>query len=266
MEGHRGRRRIIILGSGNVASSLAPALDAVADVVQVYSRDIDHARALAATLREASPITSFADIDLSADIAIIAVADDAVAEIGRALEGFEGIVAHTSGSVPMEALSPATRRGVFYPLQTFSRSRRIDFKGVSLFIEGDSEATTDELTALATEVSTKVFKADSQVRAALHVPAVFACNFANYMWDVADNLLKPGGFDIRVFEPLLEETLRKALTLGPHQAQTGPAMRLDFNVIRDHVSKLPPDLAELYTTLTNQIIHSHFKNSDYEQN
>ncbi len=255
MEGQR--RRISIVGAGNVAWNMAQALDTYVDIVQIYSRNIDNARALASRLRMAVAIDSLHDVDTEVDVVIISVADDAVADVANALPKGRAVLAHTSGSVPMEAI-PGPHNGVFYALQTFSKGKSVDFEEIPFFIEASDSTDYKVLADLASLLSSKVYNADSRHRAALHVAAVFACNFVNSLWNDADCLLRPYGYDISVFAPLLRETLTKAIELGPYAAQTGPAMRLDNKVIACHKSELEPDLREIYDILTQRIIKAHF--------
>lgn len=253
--------RIVILGSGNVASHLAPVLDAVAEVVQIWSRTNEHAVGLASTLRNAEAVSSPARIDRTADLYIIAVADDAIAGVGAMVAGVAGIVAHTSGSFPLEELEEAVgteRVGVFYPLQTFSRDVAVELRNVPFLIEGKRNDVVECLTKLAERISDNVRPVDSTTRGHLHVAAVFANNFANYMWDVADRYLREHTrLDITVFEPLLVETLRKAMANGPHAGQTGPAKRGDRKVMDAHMAKLTTDDAEVYRLLSERIINEH---------
>ncbi len=257
----RQRRRISIVGAGNVADNMAPALDAVADVVTVWSRDISHARNLAAKLRAARPVDSLDDVDTDVDVVIIAVSDDAVALVAAGLPEGRAVIAHTSGTVSLDAIS-RLRKGVFYALQTFSKGKAVDFADIPFFIEAGDTCSHQTLTELASLLSRRVYDADSTHRAALHVAAVFACNFANSLWTDADMLLLPYGYDISVFGPLLRETLDKALAIGPSAAQTGPAMRRDAKVIDAHRQKLDPELRRIYDTMTQRIIHNHFPDNE----
>ncbi len=261
-----GRRsKIVVLGSGNVATHIAKALDKVGDVEQVWSRSYDNARTLASCLKNCQPINAASDIVRDADFYIISVVDDAIASVAEMLKGVSGIVAHTSGSYPLDSLSVIvhpSEAGVFYPLQTFSKDAQVDVGEVPFLIEGCDAATTDALLELARSISTNVHPADSSIRGQLHVAAVFANNFANYAWDLADRYLKEHtDFDITVFKPLLAETLRKAMAIGPHNAQTGPARRNDTKVIEGHISKLDDEMADVYRTLTEHIIKDHSNNT-----
>lgn len=253
--------RVAVLGSGAVASALAPAIDALdgVEVVQVYSPTASHARELASRLAGAGWSADAAAVVSDAGLYIISVKDDAVAPLARRLApGRGGVWVHTSGSVPMEALSGLSAEcGVLYPLQTFSRERRPEIAGVPFFIEGSSPRVTAMLKSLAARLSPKVFDADSALRRKLHVAAVFACNFTNHLWAVAHRLLAEAGLPFDVLEPLIGETVRKALSGDPARGQTGPARRGDRKVMAAHEAMLEPEVAELYRILSNSIIRQY---------
>ena len=254
------RPRIVIIGSGNVAWHLTPALAEVGDVVEVCSRNIVNAQALCvAKVPNAKASDNFSEVVDDADFYIIAVADDSVSEIAKAFPPVKGIVAHTSGSIPLEALEPNRHRGVFYPLQTFSKDANINISEVPFLIEGSDEETTEALCELALKLSQTVVRADSELRRRIHVAAVFTCNFPNYLWGLASRLLKEDGLDLSLMRPLLYATLDKALALGPENAQTGPARRGDKHVIDSHIASLPADEAEIYRLLSNRIYKTYNK-------
>lgn len=253
------RPRVVIIGSGNVATHLARSLAQVSRVEHVCSTHIDHAQALARQLPEAEASDNFSSIPTDAEFYFIAVSDDKVAEVASQMPRVRGIVAHTSGSIDMDALMPHIRHGVFYPLQTFSKDAEIDLSQVPFLIEGSDSATTEDLKSLARNFAKTVIDADSELRAKIHVAAVFACNFPNFMWTCAAELLDQAGLDLSIFKPLLMATLDKALALGPDQAQTGPARRGDTNVIQRHTRSLPADKAEIYQLLSNCILQKYNK-------
>lgn len=240
--------RIVVIGGGNVAASLVPALGD--RVVQVYSRTLAHAEELA----PGRATDSLDSVTADADVYIITLVDDAVAPTAQRLARLNpgALWVHTSGSVPIEALEPlGPRRGVVYPLQTFSRGRRRDFADIPIFIEGDDPAVG----LLARSLSRRVLEADSARRRRLHIAAVFGCNFVNHLWAIADDILRrETGTDISVLGPLLRETLRKALQVRPADAQTGPARRGDRGVIARHQQLLSPDEADLYGILSDHIL------------
>ena len=244
--------RIVFLGAGNVASHLAPALEqsGVGQVCQVYSRTLASATSLCARLQSARPVNNASDIDTDADVYIVSLVDHAVGE------------ALSSGSLPMETLAARSDAyGVFYPLQTFSKSVEVDMAQVPIFIEGNTPAVTERIRAMAEAVSGKVYYADGDLRRRMHIAAVFACNFTNYMFTVADDLLRADGLSLGVLHPLLGETVRKAMSGSPAEGQTGPAVRGDREVMERHASMLSPDLAVIYKMLSESIYKRH-----HEQN
>lgn len=263
MEGHRPR--IVVLGAGNVATHLATALSAHCRVEQIWSRTYESATALASRIEGCHATTDYEEIDRSADFHIIAVPDHAVADVTRNLGRVDGIVAHTSGTTPLSVLTDNfdsnCKAGVFYPLQTFSRNRRIDLNNVPFLVEGNTPDVCERLWQLAALLSARIHKADSATRANIHLAAVFACNFANYLWLIADRHLRATtDFDLSLLHPLIEETIAKAEINGPETSQTGPAVRNDTETIDRQHASLPPDLAEVYKLLTERIISTFQQN------
>ncbi|MDE6352651.1 MAG: DUF2520 domain-containing protein [Muribaculaceae bacterium] len=248
------RPKIVMLGSGNVAGHLAIVLDQIGDVVQVYSPTLSHAEQLAGKLKNAVPVNNTNDIVDNVDFYIIAVKDDAIGELARKIKVDSGIWAHTSGSVPMSVFEGVkSHYGVFYLLQTFNKRDEVDFKNLPVLIEGNDCETEDALITLAVKISDKVKRTSSDDRAVIHRAAVFACNFSNYMWCIADDILKARGFDLKLLEPLLNATLKNALNSSPDNSQTGPARRGDRLVMEKHQSLLDKDQSEVYKLLSNQI-------------
>ena len=231
---------IAIVGTGNVATHLCKAFEARATVYQVNPH-------------------IFEGMPESADVVIISVKDTAIEEVSQNLPGTYGIVAHTSGSVPMSILSGCNSGyGVFYPLQTFTKGVELDYSEIPFFIEGDSGKTVEALTHLARLISPNVREADSDSRKMLHLASVFACNFSNCLVGIADKLLKKKDMDYTVLLPLLKQTMAKLNNLTPEEAQTGPAARLDMPVINRHVEMLQEmgesNLSEIYRDMTAEII------------
>lgn len=254
--------RTVIIGSGNVASTIAPALEKAGaiDVVAVYSPTPDHASALACELRHAVAVSDPANVPANAQFYLIAVKDDAVQSVASTLPpNPDAIWAHTSGGVDASALSPLSGRyGVFYPLQTFTKGVTTEMSEVPVFIEANSKADTDLLKAIASKMTPKVYEADSDTRCRMHAAAVFACNFTNHLWAIADDILRrETGTDLSVLHPLLKETLRKALSCRPAEVQTGPAARGDRGIIEKHASLLPQEEADLYRLLSEKILTYH---------
>ncbi|MBD5201859.1 MAG: DUF2520 domain-containing protein [Bacteroides sp.] len=253
--------QVVVIGSGNVASALAVAIEnsGAGSVIQIYSRNIDHARALASRLECAATTDSTEDISADADIYLVSLADDAVTETLTKIRPNDALWLHTSGSLDMDVLSGMSDRyGVFYPLQTFSRNRKVDLSAVTLFTEGSSPAVEDEIARFGEKIFRNIIHADSVTRSRMHVAAVFACNFSNYMWSIAYDLLSEDGIPFDVLGPLLRETLDKALSMPPREGQTGPARRADQRIIEAHASSLPPKEEEIYRLLSKNIIEDFY--------
>lgn len=257
--------KIAFVGSGNLAWHLAPALDNAGFIVkEVYSRTPANADKLVDRLYQAQLKYNldFSDSDIS--LVIISVADDAIIDVAKEIVLPENcIVAHTSGSQPLDVLEFAASQqiGVFYPLQTFSKTKKVDFRGIPIFIESQDNEVEVMLLEMAEALSKQVYKLQSGDRKKLHLAAVFACNFANHMLKVADDILGENNFDLTVLQPLINETISKALSIGPSQAQTGPAKRHDFEILDKHFDMLEYDesLQEIYKLLSQNIIDSYPK-------
>lgn len=250
---------IVILGSGNVATHLARAFQlAGCHIAQVYSRSLDHAERLASELNDTQAIDALSVLKRDADLYIISVSDAAVAPIAEAMPNVSGIVAHTSGSIPLAALSPASERtAVLYPLQTFTRDAKVNIAEVPFFTEASDDRTLYDIDSYARKLSEKVYHADSAKRKTLHIAGVLSCNFVNYLWDCTAQVLAADGYDFSVVEPLVRATLDKAVAIGPRASQTGPAMRSDAEVMRQHIERLDPDKARIYRELSNEIMKTH---------
>lgn len=251
--------KIVMLGSGNVATCMAPALSRTAEITQIYSPTLEHCTALASA-HGATATDDLSKLVSDADFYIIAVKDDAVAGLVEALRngGSEaarrGIWCHTSGSQPLEVLDGLGEgRSVFYPLQTFTAGEPVDASSVTMLLEADSPDTLDKVRRLASTFTSRIHEADSEQRRRIHVAAVFASNFANYMWTQAGKILEADGFDLGLLAPLIKATLRKALAIGPQQGQTGPARRGDTTTMNKHIAMLAPHQAELYKCISDAI-------------
>lgn len=254
--------RTSFIGSGNLAWHLAPALDnAGYPVREVYSQNPKHAAALVARLYEAHVNISL-DFSASAStLFILAVRDDALQEVAQKLIlPDDAIVVHTSGSQPLSILddSGSQHMGVFYPLQTFSKTKKIDFKSTPIFIESENTTVEKALIKMGKAISGRVKRINSEERKALHVAAVFASNFSNHMLTIAKEIARQNDLDFDVLKPLIAETLNKSLEIGPEKAQTGPAARGDFEILERHMEFLAenPEWAEIYRIISQNIINS----------
>jgi hypothetical protein len=251
---------IVIIGSGNIATHLGRAFKMAGQTIsQVWSRDITKASALADTLA-AQPIDSMLDLDRTADLFIIAVNDEAIRKIAIELKLSDQLLLHTSGSTGLSALEGAsTKIGVFYPLQTFSKIKSIDFRNIPIIIEANVPEVLAIIRAIADRLSEKVIELNSDQRKTLHIGAVFACNFTNHLFGLAQELLEEKGLDYELLKPLIEETLNKIEMNSPVSVQTGPAIREDQATIQTHLELLKhnPDLSELYIKLSQSIVNLH---------
>ena len=251
---------IVILGSGNIATHLGRGFKMAGQTIsQVWSRDITKASVLADTLA-AEAIDSMIDLDRTADLFIIAVNDEAIRKIALELKLSDQLLLHTSGSTGLSALEGAsTKIGVFYPLQTFSKIKSIDFRNIPIIIEANVPEVLAIIRAIADRLSEKVIELNSDQRMTLHIGAVFACNFTNHLFGLAQELLEEKGLDYELLKPLIEETLNKIEINSPVSVQTGPAIREDQTTIQAHLELLKhnPDLSELYIKLSQSIVNLH---------
>ncbi len=251
---------VSFIGSGNVAWHLAPALENVGYAVrEVFSRKEKHAAALAEKLYECEVTTSLDLSESSSRLFIIAVPDDAIAEVLSELSlPAEAMLVHTSGSSPLSLLEDSTAEltGVFYPLMTFTKGRRVDFSDIPFFIESDDETCRKVLSGLAKALSSKVHQISSTKRQHLHAAAVFASNFTNHMMTISAGLLKNQELSFDVLKPLIAETINKSLEIGPEKGQTGPARRGDLEVLDRHLALLEEHegIAEIYRVISQHII------------
>ncbi|OQX80257.1 MAG: hypothetical protein B6D61_02200 [Bacteroidetes bacterium 4484_249] len=229
--------RIILIGAGNVAVQLGKTLvKSGGEVIQVFSRTPASAQALAAGLK-AGYTNEIGKIGNDADLYIISVADDAINGLTEEINFGKKPVVHTSGTVSMDVLNRVSENyGVFYPFQTFSKSRDVSFKNIPVCIEANNNTTLELLKKLAVSVSDKVYKISSEQRKVLHLAGVFACNFPNFMYSIA-------------------ETAQKAQSVKPSEAQTGPAVRGDEKIIETHLDLLGqyPGFRDLYRIISSEI-------------
>lgn len=252
--------RTVVIGSGNVASAIVPALEraGAVKVSAVYSPTHAHAGELASRLAEAHAVSDPAAVPDDVELYLVAVKDDAIARLASDIAPApDALWLHTSGGVEASVMAPlSAHTGVFYPLQTFSKGVDVDLSEVPVFIEASEADDLAIVKRLAHSISPKVYEADGATRAKMHAAAVFACNFTNHLWAIADDILRrEAGADLSVLYPLLEETLRKAMKVRPALAQTGPAMRRDTGVIEKHAALLAADEAELYRILSTHIMN-----------
>lgn len=250
---------ITIIGAGNVAWHLAPALQQAGHAIDaIYSRSIDNARLLCDRLEGAQPVCSLDFCRSRSTLFIISVSDDAIETVAsRLVLPSEAMLVHTSGTAPMSrlAVSGIDNIGVFYPLQTFSKSRNISFQGLPLLIEAGNETTQNRLLHIARSLTENVSLTSSEDRKGIHLAAVFANNFSNHMIDIAGRIMRHEGLDENLLKPLIRETVEKALVQSPSSAQTGPAIRGDTKTMQKHIDQLDfnPVLQQIYRLVSESI-------------
>lgn len=250
--------RITIIGSGNVAWNLALAFEQSDQNIQcIYSRNLHNAQKLADRLFAAEATDTLDFSDSNAEVFIIALKDELIDFVIQAMQiPGKAIVAHTSGSAGIEILKGVSNpKGVFYPLQTFSKEKPVSFTNVPICIEASDKATEKKLQKLAFSVSEHVCFVDSHDRKNLHLAAVFACNFTNHFLHISKHLLEQEGLDFKILKPLIQETIRKALKHGPENSQTGPAIRNDNQILSEHQAMLndEPELQKIYELISDEI-------------
>ncbi|MBQ8157843.1 MAG: DUF2520 domain-containing protein [Prevotella sp.] len=253
--------RIVFIGAGRLASNLAPALhEAGHQIVQVYSRTQAAAELLAAKV-DAQAVDSLTQVVTDADVFVLSVTDTVLPSLIAVLgEGRDkSVFLHTAGSVPMDVFSAhSCHYGVLYPMQTFSKERRVDLRNVPFFIEGNDDQSLQVAQQLAGSVSKNCRELSSDARRHLHLAAVFACNFANHCYQLSAEVLAQYGIPFDVMLPLIDETAAKVHELSPVQAQTGPAVRYDEGVMNAQLQLLAsqPLLAQVYQLMSQSIHHS----------
>jgi predicted short-subunit dehydrogenase-like oxidoreductase (DUF2520 family) len=253
---------VTIIGAGNVATHLAKTLSGNGFVIkQIYSRTSESAAALANKLQ-----TGFTNktgkIDTSADMFFVALKDSVIDEVLSEIDFKNKLLVHCSGSLPLSGLNKYSKNtAVFYPLQTFSKEREIDFKRVPVFIEANTSENEKKMLEIAQKLSDTVSIANSETRKYLHISAVFACNFVNHFYTISSELLKVKGISFDVLKSLIKETAQKIETVPPPKAQTGPAVRFDENIISSHLAELngESNYKELYQLVSKSIFEHHKK-------
>jgi len=252
-------KKITIIGSGNVATILSKVIiNKGFSINQVFSKSKINAEILIkklATNQQIKATDNIAEIDNTSDIYIICVKDDAIATVVNQFLFKDKLIVHTSGSVDITVFNGFNQFGVFYPLQTFSKDKDADVANVPFCIEGNSKQTTQLLIDLATSFSNKVYEINSEQRKVLHLAAVFACNFTNYMYAVAAKITTKNNINFDILKPLIIETAKKIEYQLPKEAQTGPAKRKDFNTIQKHLQMLEDndELKEIYQLISSRI-------------
>lgn len=247
---------VVLLGAGNVGTHLYRAFSKAKNVnlVQWYNRSLDHIYAY----QNSIDITDNLNDLVVADVYIIAVSDDSIAQLSKQLPFKDRLVAHTSGSLHFRYMGQNNRRAVFYPLQTFSKHRDIDFSQVPICIESTNKADLELLAQLANALDCKSVVIDTEQRQVIHLAAVYANNFVNQLYRVAHEITDNKGVDFDILKPLILETALKVQEMSPFIAQTGPAKRNDKKTIKRHLKLIENNQHKaVYQLLTDAIKKTH---------
>ncbi|WP_418535768.1 Rossmann-like and DUF2520 domain-containing protein [Odoribacter laneus] len=262
-------KKIVLIGAGNVAHHLAPALlRAGMNLCQIYSRTLESARDLGRKTGITYTSDTFA-VYPDGDIYIFCVSDDALLSVFKNLRiNEDALILHTSGSVPLDIFKPYRQNyGVLYPLQTFSKTRNLDFGEIPLCIEAPDKEVLKTIGQIADKLSSKVYEISSEKRKKLHLAAVLANNFTNHLYHMAGKLLEKEDLDFNLLRPLIFETAHKVMQMIPENAQTGPARRGDTNILNLHKSMLKDnrDIQTLYVLLSQSIQQTYSKKEKKEE-
>ena len=243
--------KIVIIGSGNVAYHLAKAFTQNnIEVSQIFGRNEVELNKISEELNIPYSTKELAD----ADLYLISVSDSAVEQVSDLIKTEKALVAHTSGSLPIETLNGDYRKASFYPLQTFSKTKNLDYSKIPFFIEAENQIDEKSLFELASLISDNVETSDYEKRKYIHLTAVFACNFVNHLFARAKEISDSQDLDFNYFIPLIDETVEKIHHLEPKTAQTGPAVRGDERVLKLHeVLITNEEHRKIYNTMNESI-------------
>ncbi|MCF8296614.1 MAG: DUF2520 domain-containing protein [Saprospiraceae bacterium] len=257
------KKKISIIGTGNVATHLAVALSNVGhDIACIYGRSEKSAKILSDKV-SSNYISNIKEIPIESDLIIVSISDDVIKSLIQKLNFGSTLIIHTSGTVGMEILKKSSENyGVFYPLQTFSKDKYVDFTNIPICIESNNENNLQLLYEIGESISNDIRKINSEQRKIIHLAAVFACNFTNYLYSIADEILESEGIAFDILKPLILETSNKIISNKPADVQTGPASRCDFEIIQKHLEQLKkkPEFKKIYDLLSQNIIEKHKQN------
>ncbi|MBQ4034380.1 MAG: DUF2520 domain-containing protein [Paludibacteraceae bacterium] len=244
---------IVLLGSGNLATNLSLSLrQAGFSITQVYSKTLANAKELAELLE--CDYTASTEEVYDADIYISALKDSVSAEVWSKINFKNSLLLHTSGSLDMQLLKGHSQNyGVLYPLMTLSKKRRIDFSKIPILVEANTKENCERIVQIAEKISTNVQLVDSVQRSQMHLAAVWANNFTNHMYAIAKSITDKNNLPFSLLLPLIDETAQKVHSLDPIDAQTGPAVRYDENIISKHINACSPEQQTLYKVISESI-------------
>lgn len=240
----------VIIGSGNVAYHLAKAfVQNGISLAQIFGRNEKELDKISEELNIPNSTTNLVE----ADLYIICVSDGSIGAVSKLITKRDSLVAHTSGSLPKEILEGEYKKSSFYPLQTFSKTKDLDYKKIPFFIETENEEDQKILTDLASKISDNVMESTHEKRKYIHLTAVFACNFVNHLFARAKEISDAQEIPFDYFLPLINETVQKINEIDPKSAQTGPAVRNDQRVLELHEQLLKDESLEIYKTINHSI-------------
>lgn len=250
--------KVVLLGAGNLGTHLFRALRDAENIslVQWYNRSSPPLEEGKNHLQTTTDLHQIVE----ADVYLLSVSDSVLPRLSQVLEERNGLVAHTAGSVPMAILQKNKNHGVFYPLQTFSKQKQVDFHQIPICLEANTASNLTLLRTIANALGAPVHLIDSSQREALHLAAVFVNNFTNHLYSIGHSICQEKEVPFSILQPLIKETADKILALAPKAAQTGPALRNDITIVNQHMEQLTTEnQKKLYQSLTNsiQLYHGH---------
>ena len=250
--------KISIIGAGNVGINMFETLRKKKEIkmVSLFNRSIEKI----ISHRNKIFITDNINEIKKSDIYIISTNDDSIDKVSKKLKGRDGLIVHTSGSTEMNVLSIHKNFGVLYPLQTLTKDKLCNFKKIPICIEGNNDVSKKKLEKLVKIIGSKYYHIDSKQRLSLHVSAVFACNFTNYLLSIAYDICTENKMPFEILFPLIRETIEKIEKNNPSKIQTGPAIRKDMNTIKKHLNFIKSkNSKKIYSILTKGIISNNGK-------
>lgn len=250
-------KSIVLFGAGNVATHLFSALSKAEgyEVIQVYN----HQKKSLEDFKNLVPVTTDFTEVFPADIYLLALKDEAIPLLAEKVLYRDALMLHTSGSTALSVFENFSKKGIFYPLQTFSKNKPLDFKTIPICIEAGDKEQLEIISNLAQQISDRVIKISSEQRKSLHLAAVFVSNFTNFMYRQGEKICRENNLSFEILHPLILETASKATNMSPADAQTGPAKRNDLEIINAQLSLLQGEQKEIYQLLTDSIRQLHGK-------
>ncbi|GAB1309325.1 DUF2520 domain-containing protein [Urechidicola sp. KH5] len=246
---------VSVIGSGNVASHLISAFlnSTSCKLIEVYSRNIDNITHLEGAVSITNDLKALKPVD----VIVIAVSDNAIKDLTQNISLTNTLIVHTSGSVSMKVLKPHKNIGVFYPLQSFNKDKKLNIKKVPFCLETNLETSLVLLEKLGSAISNQIYFIDSEQRKKIHLAAVFANNFTNHMLYHANEICETHNIPFDILKPLIRETIKKIKTGMPLESQTGPAKRGDIETIKNQQKQLIDSQLEIYDTITKSILNTY---------